>query len=777
MKIGIRRKLLRFVISGSVMSFAVYLLLMGFGLWQNWRVINDNSREIAGQTGQLTLEFTLSEELKRLQEMARVRAEVLNDGLMQYHEDADYLSRQITALLQCPTCHKERTLPRVDQQDIPAGTPFVRMSRELLTDPQAFEQVRPQLSLLANMAKTMQTYYKYYPRIFIGTEGGYALVMYNIPFEKRPLDKVAYDPRQRPWYQLAKNAGHSVFTTLYRASAGDLCISTATPFYAPDGAFMGVVGFDISMEDYNAVFKKIAFYDDEQTFVVNEDAEIIFSNLTSQSVTQASGRRNLKDFDSPGIADLLTLMRTGSSGVMSLELDGRQRYVAYAPIGKVGWNVGVVLDVQTLKAPSLYAASTMKNLVADLDLALLRLFRSDMLKAALLLPAVVLLVYFLSVALSNALVRPLEKLNALVREVAAGRLEQRIELKTGDEIEELAQSFNHMTVQLKEQMDELRDITAEKERIETELAVATAIQGSMLPHQFPPPGGAYELYALSEPAREMGGDFYDFYLLDPEHLVLTMADVSGKGVPAALFMVIAKVILKNNMKAAGRAQDLAQVMTLSNMQLLQNNKEELFVTVFMAVLNLKSGVLDYVCAGHNPPLIGHGPQPGRDLGQREDHGEGQNVGTSQGQLPQGSTDAPDAADAANSAAGGPPNEPGAFRFMSAEHNLPMLGVIEDLNFKQYQIRLMRGDKLFMYTDGVNEAMNAQGAQFGNLRLEQALNAALGLNSEGLCERVLEAVRSYAAGAEQSDDITLLALRYTDGTRDIQGSQSGGRAVC
>ncbi|MBQ9274849.1 MAG: serine/threonine-protein phosphatase, partial [Succinivibrio sp.] len=199
---------------------------------------------------------------------------------------------------------------------------------------------------------------------------------------------------------------------------------------------------------------------------------------------------------------------------------------------------------------------------------------------------------------------------------------------------------------------------------------------------------------------------------------------------------------------------------------LQNNKEELFVTVFMAVLNLKSGVLDYVCAGHNPPLIGHGPQPGRDLEQREDHGEGQNVGTSQGQLPQGSTDTLDAANAADdegadaaNADNGTPQEPGAFRFMSAEHNLPMLGVIEDLHFVQYQTRLAPGDTLFMYTDGVNEAMNAHGLQFGNEKLQKTLDQYAALSPEGLCRALLSELKEHAAGAEQSDDITMLALRY------------------
>ena len=239
-------------------------------------------------------------------------------------------------------------------------------------------------------------------------------------------------------------------------------------------------------------------------------------------------------------------MRQGRSGSRLIVCDGEEYLLAYSPVLHGQWSCGIMLPLDGVQAQ---VDGQRQDLLTHVDELVDNIKQS--LRLTLLLVTLSLVLLFLGLIVlgqrrSRRFVRPFTDLKDGMAKISSGSLNQRLQINTGDEIEQLAQSFNHMTVQLKEQMDELRDITAEKERIETELAVATAIQGSMLPHQFPPPGGAYELYALSEPAREMGGDFYDFYLLDPEHLVLTMADVSGKGVPAALFMVIAKVILKNN---------------------------------------------------------------------------------------------------------------------------------------------------------------------------------------------------------------------------------------
>ena len=279
----------------------------------------------------------------------------------------------------------------------------------------------------------------------------------------------------------------------------------------------------------------------------------------------------------------------------------------------------------------------------------------------------------------------------------------------GDEIESLAVCFNTMTDELKTYMENLTKATADKERIATELKVATKIQLSMLPHNFDFNREDFEIYATMNAAKAVGGDFYDFYLLDENHLMITIADVSGKGVSAALFMSRSKTILKNFATMMINPDDLASVMTLSNNQLCQGNDEMMFVTVFMGMLDLKSGKFIFVNGGHNPPMIYHKTND-------------------------------------------------KFEYLKVKENI-VLGMMDDIDFEQQEIQLQAGDILYLYTDGVTEAMDINNNQYGEERLSECLNkvnkkAAL----EEILQKVKEDVADHVGEAEQSDDITMLAVK-------------------
>ena len=244
--------------------------------------------------------------------------------------------------------------------------------------------------------------------------------------------------------------------------------------------------------------------------------------------------------------------------------------------------------------------------------------------------------------------------------------------------------------------------------------VATNIQQSMLPHDFDFDRTDFEIYATMTAAKEVGGDFYDFYLLDENHLVITIADVSGKGVPAALFMAISKTILQNFALSMKTPDDFSAVMTLANQQLCKNNDEMLFVTVFMGMLDLKTGEFIYVNAGHNAPLV-----------CRDNKFEYLDVGKS-----------------------------------------CMLGIDEDVPFPQKKIKLSAGDMIFLYTDGVTEAMNTAGELFGENYLCEVLNDKDKSESlEILLETLRKAIKIHASDAEQSDDITMLALKWNGGEKN------------
>jgi serine phosphatase RsbU (regulator of sigma subunit) len=242
-----------------------------------------------------------------------------------------------------------------------------------------------------------------------------------------------------------------------------------------------------------------------------------------------------------------------------------------------------------------------------------------------------------------------------------------------------------------------------KQHRRDEMQAAATIQNSILPRPLPRDGlfATIDLHAEMHPAREIGGDFYDYFPLDGDRLAITVADVSGKGIPAALFMAVSRTVLR----IGERGDDMEADMATANRLLSAENAASMFVTAFHGVLDLKTGALRYCNAGHNPPYL-----------LRAD---------------------------------------GALEMLKAT-GLPF-GVDADIPYRIAETRLQPGDALFLFSDGITEAFNPAGEEFGDKRLEAALDAARGKDATSLVKTVLAATTEFAAGAEQSDDITLLAL--------------------
>jgi sigma-B regulation protein RsbU (phosphoserine phosphatase) len=318
----------------------------------------------------------------------------------------------------------------------------------------------------------------------------------------------------------------------------------------------------------------------------------------------------------------------------------------------------------------------------------------------ILLVLILIAVVLFSQMLANRISAPILELSAGAERIGEGDLEHTLKAHTGDEIEELANTFNKM-------VSDIRVITGEKERIGAELNVATRIQASMLPSIFPafPDRSEFEIYASMLPAKEVGGDFYDFFLIDEQTLAVVMADVSGKGVPAALFMVIAKTLLKNN---AQNGQSPKEVFETVNNLLCENNEAGMFVTVFMGYLDIPSGKFSFVNAGHNPPLI-------RRKGE-------------------------------------------AFEWLHTKVGFVLAGM-EDMVYVEGETRLNAGDEFYLYTDGVTEAVNNEYELFTDPRLLEVANSYLDLPIKEFTVSVKREIDKFAEGAEQADDITMLMLRY------------------
>ena len=290
-------------------------------------------------------------------------------------------------------------------------------------------------------------------------------------------------------------------------------------------------------------------------------------------------------------------------------------------------------------------------------------------------------------------------------------------VNTGDEIQYLSEHLHQMEIDINTYIDNLQKVTAEKERIGAELNVATQIQADMLPSIFPPypDKKEFDLYATMNPAKEVGGDFYDFFLADDDHLALVMADVSGKGVPAALFMVIAKTLIKNRTQA-GIDLSPGAILEDVNEQLCEGNKAELFVTVWLAIIDINTGKGMAANAGHEHPAI-----------RRKD---------------------------------------GSWELVKYRHSVAV-ATMEGIPFREHEFELNPGDSLFVYTDGVTEATNASDELFGEERLVKALNKEPGAKPDVILKNVKNDIDEFVADAPQFDDVTMLGIDYygTEGSSD------------
>jgi sigma-B regulation protein RsbU (phosphoserine phosphatase) len=283
----------------------------------------------------------------------------------------------------------------------------------------------------------------------------------------------------------------------------------------------------------------------------------------------------------------------------------------------------------------------------------------------------------------------------------------KVQINTGDELQHLCESVQKMGKDVVNYVTEIVSITAEKEHMNAEMNTATQIQISSLPHIFPafPDDEEIELYAKMLTAKEVGGDFYDFFHIDGDHVALVIGDVSGKGIPGALFMMIAKTIIKN---IAMECKVPSEIIKTANMRLCQDNDACMFVTVWFAILQLSTGNLKYVNAGHENPVY-------KKAG-------------------------------------------GSFELITEQHDF-IVGGIDDAEYQDHELIMHPKDRLFIYTDGIPEANDKDNNMYGTERMLKALNEVSDASDEEIIEHLVKDVEKFADGAEQFDDQTMLEITY------------------
>lgn len=542
------------------------------------------------------------------------------------------------------------------------------------------------------------------PYAFLKDSLCYALYSYETPSGIRTkfLGGAAYDYFGQEWYNKAKEEQKPIWTEPYfDKSGGDtlMCTYSVPLFRDVKGqqTFIGVITLDISVSAIGRAISDIKVYETGYAFLVSGKGTILYhpdSSLINRNVFTLAA-----DTVNPRFKSLAEYIRDSTEIDKVIILGTTTNTTKVEVLPSTGWYLVVVFPV--------------KEVFGDLI---------DFLKyLGTIFMFSLLAVFVVTILITRKLTQPLRKLVKATHLIGQGDFDLELpRVRRKDEIGVLSRSFSMMLEQLKEHIVTLEHTIHEKEKIESELNIAHTIQMGMLPREFPL-RSEFELFAVLDSARAVGGDLYDFFFLDRDHMFISVGDVSGKGVPASLFMTVVRTLYRSRTMDG---QPLHQIMALINHELSKDNPNVMFVTMVSGIIDFRTGTIDLCNAGHNPPMI-------LDI-------EG-NV-----------------------------NRVNLFPAIP-------LGIQEYHAFRTEKIHLRPGDRLVMYTDGVTEAVNVSGILMGEKRLREVLFTHRSADVPALVKEVVGAVHDFASGVEQADDITLMILGYRESSKE-QDSATETRSV-
>ena len=514
-----------------------------------------------------------------------------------------------------------------------------------------------------------------------------------------------YDPRTRGWYTSAVQAGGSpAWSEPYVDAAGHglivTCSKSVTGRYGT-----WVIGTDVTIDSVNANILNLTLNGEGYPVLLDSRGTVI-----SRPGLSANGTRWDQEFtpddaflsNNPALVAVAANMTAGKSGVEKVQFNNASSYVAYAPVPSLNWSFAVSMPVNDILAPVRKTEATIALETRETNARIAEQTERVRTIFAFLFCILLVVVIFLSWTLSRTITRPVDALKAGATALGTGNLEYRVDLHTGDEFEDLAVSFNTMASDLRINIDNLRRTTAEKERYTKELEIAKEIQDTFLPETTPDIPGI-GIAAITIPAMEIGGDFYDFIPAGEDRWGIAMADVSGKGISAALFMALSRTLLH---VSGGTGADPTAAIRQANRWIYEDGRSSMFVTVFYGVLDPAGMQFSYVNAGHNPPLLA------REGGVQE---------------------------------------------LTGSRGIA-LGVVPDVAITTTVMELRHGDLLVLYTDGVTEAFNDLNEAFGEERLRDFVQANRSKPAREVLEGLVAEIRRFTGAAAQSDDITLVVVK-------------------
>ena len=657
-------------------------------------------------------EKAMSEQARNLlNEMSSGGAKSADDEFADFVKEIKYIVGCVEEAYAHPDSYGPAELKKYDASD--SGNPATYAAYGDNVDPSSPE-IQKELSILANVQGVMlsinendesmdSNYYASSSGLFIGNE---PVSEYILPEGDNPL---YFEARQRPWYLAAEEQGRPAFTGIINdIDTGNYAITCGIPVMV-DGEFKGVAGAGMYLDTIRDAVDNFKVGENGYACVINDHGQVLFSGASTGKLSSSeAGDKDLrKETDSTELSALITEAVDGVQDIRKVNLDGSSYYIAFSPMETVGWSYLAVLPEEEVLNPTRELLSALDESNAKEGEFVYTSIITSISGMILILLLVGILAMIISARFADRIVAPVVELTESVSDIEGDNLDFKWDKDTGDEVQTLAKSFESMTGRMKQYIRDITEITAEKERIGAELSVATNIQASMLPSIFPPfpERSEFDLYAKMDPAKEVGGDFYDFFFVDHDHLAIVIADVSGKGVPAALFMVIAKTLIKNQVQSG---KSVIDAFIDTNNQLCEGNGAEMFVTAWLGIIDLTTGVMDYTDAGHENPYLLH--------------------------------------------------DDGSVEMLTPVKKKMPLAAIEGTKYLPNEITLKNNDCLFLYTDGVPEATSAENELYSTDRLLEVLKQHYNDGPEDLLTNVRANVDEFVADAPQFDDLTMLAIK-------------------
>ncbi len=522
---------------------------------------------------------------------------------------------------------------------------------------------------------------------------------YNMLYAYRKQDSIVtvnlgseeYDYFYMDWYQIPSMLKTPYWSEpYYDEGAGNIMMATySVPFYclrAGERRFAGIVTVDLELEWLTDIVSEVRIFETGYVFMISRKGVAVTHPVKSY-IMNSSIFSISEDWNAPILREIGRELFRGESKFREYNIQGRpKQWIYYRNLNSNLWSIGVIFPDSEMFA-SLRQMNSMFILFIAAGLVLLTIIIGGTV---------------------NRLASPLTHFAASARTIAEGNFDVKLPpVKSRDEMLELHNAFSHMQLELARYVENLKETTAAKEKIESELRIAREIQMSMIPHSFPPFPDLPQvsLFAMLKSAKEVGGDLYDFFILDKNKFCFAIGDVSGKGVPASLFMAVTRTLLRS---IADKTKTVRSITRILNDSLAMNNDSCMFVTFFLGILDLNDGSVKYTNAGHNPPAL-----------IRND---------------------------------------GEVTLLETTKSIP-LGLNEDFFFEERTMKLSHGDKLFLYTDGVSEAENEQFNLFGEEKMLASLKKLNPANPKDLIIGMEAEIEQHVAGYPQSDDITMMTIMY------------------